>query len=152
MPVFLRSTIQTGELTTPTTKITGITRGMVIWAAIEPAETKGSEEYKGRCWVVVSTDNIHCNLPILLAIPLTSQGTIGEFRRHRIRILDADLRPVEGAGPHARLTGGLRECIALTDQLRVLAHERVDGDPVGKLTKRAMFALEAAMKYALEIP
>jgi mRNA-degrading endonuclease toxin of MazEF toxin-antitoxin module len=125
---------------TPTVLIHGIKRGMIIWGDV-PA---------GQPWLVVSRDDIHQRLPIVLAVPITSQlqKADGEtFRKFRIRILQKDITHYAITGTDVALQA--EDQLALTEQERSMSHDRLLGNPVAFVTPQALYAVEAGLKYVM---
>lgn len=128
-------------------------RGMIFWGEVLKGESRGSEQWHDQAtpcpWVIISADIVHRRLPIVSAMPLTSKVEKDQneyFRHYRIRVPEKlvcryNLRPGE-----TQLRG---ESLALTEQTRVLAHERLIGDPIAYLDARMLAALEAGAKAAL---
>lgn len=147
-PEMVREKLRNGR-----TFIRNISRGMIFWAEVGPGEARGSEQNHKvpSPWLVVSTERIHQRLPIVQAVPLTSkiEKGAGEFRVFRIKLLESEIQyfdiPNPGAAPDRPLNPG--EQLALTEQMRVLAHERLLGDPVAQVTSRGIFSVEAGIRY-----
>lgn len=132
---------------TTTTFIKGINRGMVFWADVPREHTVGSEQFKRRPWLVVSTDAFHQKLPLVVAVPLsTREAKATEFLHCRIELDLADFRPNPDGTP---LTSG---GIALTEQVRTLAHDRLDGQPAGKFSDVAMMKVDVGLRFVLRLP
>jgi mRNA-degrading endonuclease toxin of MazEF toxin-antitoxin module len=123
---------------------------MLFWGRVTGGEAQDSEHYHDDpCpWVVVSSPKMHGRLPIVQAAPLTSQtqkqGPV--FRvflpaSHRI-----DYAMVSGEPPLKK------DSLVLTEQTRVFAHARLIGNPVAKVLPSALFEIEAALKYVLDLP
>lgn len=133
--------------------IRGIERGQIWWAAVTRDHTLGSEHYHASdtLYLIVSNNRIHQRLPIVYGVPLSSQldGDVPDspFREHRIRVLKEHVQ---------RFTGykvlDYIDRLALTEHGRELAHERLRGQPAGKLSKLAMGSVEAGLRYALHMP
>jgi mRNA-degrading endonuclease toxin of MazEF toxin-antitoxin module len=130
---------------------------MVFWGEVGPAESRDSEHFHPRdnpcLWVVYSVDDVHRKLPIVQAIPLTSklekdQGS--NFRFYRIRLFEAQ-HFVKYEVPRTQ-PGFEGDSLALTEQLRVFAHDRLMGNPVAKVTTTGLAAIEAGVRFVLDIP
>ena len=134
--------------------IRGINRGMLFWALVTRQHAVGSEHYHDTptLFVIVSNDRIHQRLPVVYGVPLTSNldaegDPNGPFRQHRIRVLKEQVTRFTA---HSVLD--YIDRLALTEHGRELAHERLCGQPVGRLLKPAMSSVEAGLRYALHIP
>lgn len=134
--------------------ITNISRGMIFWAEVLNREARGSEQRHNvpSPWLIVSTGRIHRRLPIVQAVPLTSKiaKDTGDFRHFRIKLLDSELTHYDISGeapPDRPLNIGGQ--LALTEQLRVLSHDRLLGDPVAQLSSKGIFSVEAGIRYVL---
>lgn len=131
---------------TRTPFLRGINRGLVFWVDMPAEHTIGSEQYKRRPWVVVSSDSLHQRMSIVQAVPLTSQRHKADgFLGCRIEITLADFVPSDDGIP---LT---EDGVALTEQVRVLAHERLDGQPAGKLSQAAMARIDTGLRFVFRI-
>ena len=58
--------------------------GDIFWAEVREGETRGSEQYKGRPWLIVSRSSLHAELPMVVAVPLSSRV---EKANRRFRIV-----------------------------------------------------------------
>lgn len=126
--------------------IRGINRGMVFWADVPKPHTMGSEQYKRRPWLVVSSDTIHQRLALVLAVPLSTQGhKASDFARHRIVMELKDFSPNPDGAP---LT---EPSVALTEQVRALAHMRLEGEPAGRFSAEAMTRVDAGLRFVLRL-
>lgn len=121
----------------------GICRGQIYWVDIPRDETRGSEQFKRRPWLIVSGDHLQKTLPIVLAVPLSTQiQKQRQFRGARIRIPASEITPKGNWQP--------AECIALTEQVRVLSHERL-GNVAATVSKMVLSHVEAGLVYLLDI-
>lgn len=118
-------------------------RGDIYWIDVPKKHTVGSEQYKRRPWLVISS-NLISHLPIVIGVPL-SQEIHKQNRQHRILILEKDI--VRDSG--CTLDPGER--IALTEQVRVLSVERVEFPRQGRVTATALYAVEGGVAYVLDI-
>ena len=134
--------------------IAGLERGMIFWGRVTRNEAVGSEHYHDETpcpWVVLSSRAVHGKLPLVLAAPLTtnlSKADSPGYRQHRIRIPASkriDYELAEGAIP---LT---EESLVLTEQVRVFAHERLEGNPVAMLSREVLAVIEAGLKHVLDL-
>ena len=128
------------------TRVIGITKGDVYKILVPSAHCRGSEQHHevSTPWLVVSTDEIHRNLPIVVAVPLTSQLQKADtFRKARISLEKSSwVKGREMSDPS----------LALTEQVRVIAHDRIKDGPIARLTPASRSAVEAGLAYVLGIP
>ncbi|HEY5161964.1 MAG TPA: type II toxin-antitoxin system PemK/MazF family toxin [Terriglobales bacterium] len=118
-------------------------RGEIYWIDVPRRHTVGSEQYKRRPWLVVSTNAIGY-LPIVIGVPLSFEVQ-KKNRTFRIAILATDII----LEPGATLDPG--ELVALTEQVRVLSTERMEFPRQGRITETALYAVEAGLAYVLDI-
>jgi mRNA-degrading endonuclease toxin of MazEF toxin-antitoxin module len=98
-------------------------------------------------WLVVSSDAVHARYPIAIVVPLTSKlGKMDDFRGARIVVPESQKLPGKDGAP---LSG---DSLVLTEQVRVIAHERIIKGPVAKLSTAAMASVEAGLKHVLDMP
>lgn len=135
--------------------VAGIERGMIFWAEVLPNESRDSEQHHQvpSPWLVVSKDSIHRRMPIAQAVPLTTKIDKGggDFRHFRIKIPTSQIIYYDVAPPDRSLRVA-QDQLVLTEQLRVVAHARLLGNPVAKLAKQAMSAVETGLRYVLDLP
>src|ERR1700730_203873 len=118
-------------------------RGEIYWVNIPRQHTRGTEQFKKRSWLIVSTNSI-AQLQLVVGVPLTKQ-THKRNRQFRIAILQNDiiLEP----------NSTLEQCerLALTEQVRALSVERFDFPRTARVTDAAIYAVEAGLKFVLEM-
>lgn len=131
-------------------KIDGIDRGMVFWATVLIAHAVGSEQSHDQPspWVVVSLRALSDRLPIVQAVPLSTKSDKAGTFQTRIELPPEDWTNVAGAKFPLRAA----PLVALVEQVRVLDHGRLEGEPVARLKARALYKIEAAMRYLFQIP
>ncbi len=121
-------------------------RGDVYIVAIHPSEIVGSEQAKTRRYVVVSSDRAVNNVyDLVIGVPLTLKGH--KAGGNRIMVPQSEITVDPG-------TLGCSESVALTEQVRVLAVERLGVPPlrVARLSAAIMAKIEAALAEVLDIP
>lgn len=128
--------------------VRNIQRGDLFMARVPLVHAKGSEQTHDdpTMWLVVSADDIHRRLPIVVAVPLTSKvDKDAGFREARIRIPANEwLGGTTGTPP-------TYESVVLTEQIRVLSHERLTKGPIARLTTRGKASVEAGLKHILDL-
>jgi len=146
--------------------VKGILRGMIFWAEVFPKEGRGSEQvhYGPSPWLVMSADAIHQRFPIVQGVQLTSkhgkEGPPGSpYRQHRIRILASQITHYQVAAPPSGSNPmppdknlDPTDQLALTEQARILSHARLLGNPVAQVSPRALFSVEAGLRYVFDLP
>jgi mRNA-degrading endonuclease toxin of MazEF toxin-antitoxin module len=138
------------------TLISGIERGMIFWGAVQLEEHRDAEHYHPESdpcpWVILSSDHIHRRSSLCFAAPLSSRTEKADgsyFRQFRIRILNNLLTHYRlGTGSEKPLTG---DSIVLTEQARAFAHDRLLGNPIAKVNKQGLYAIEAGLKFVQEL-
>ncbi len=129
-------------------RIVGIERGMIFGAKVPFDHTVGSETAHDTPspWVIVSAPVLHNRLPIVQAVPLTSklENETG-FYKHRFRIPASAITKYDGGRLYAT------DQLALTEQVRVLAHNRLELPPCGKIPVAEMSKISAGLRYVLGI-
>ena len=97
---------------------------------------------------MVSVNSINAQLPIVVAVPLTSELHKIEGAR-QFRILIPESPKIQEPG-HPKGCKG--DSLALTEQIRVLSIERLPARRAARLLpERAMGAVEAGMAFVLDI-
>lgn len=122
-------------------------RGDVFWIDIPKEQTVGSEQREYRPWLVVSTNSINLQLPVVVAVPLTAELHKIENAR-QFRVLIPESQKIQEPGHPRGCTG---ESLALTEQVRVLSIERFPSQRAARLSERAMGAVEAGLAFVLDI-
>jgi mRNA-degrading endonuclease toxin of MazEF toxin-antitoxin module len=95
--------------------------------------------------LIISVNIVNSTLPICIVVPLTSQLDKPN-RVHRIRVLES--HKVQELGTN----GCPGDSLALTEQVRCISRERLDGKRVARLKSVAIAAVESGIKYVLGIP
>src|SRR3974390_3221638 len=112
-------------------------RGDIYWLEINDKEVKGSEQHGYRPWLVVSVNNINSQLPIVIAVPITSE--LPKLENARLfRILLPEGHKVQEPGHRKGCPG---DSLALTEQVRVLSIERLPKQRAARLTERGIGAV-----------
>jgi len=126
--------------------VDGIQKGEVYLVLVPPKDCRGSEQTHDveTPWLVVSVDAIHRHLPILLAAPLTTQLEKGQALRNARISLQRESW-VKGKEMD-------KDSLVLTEQVRVLAHERLKKGPIARLSSSSISAVDAGLAYVLGIP
>ena len=119
---------------------------MIFWATVLPTEARGSEvrHETPSPWLVISSDKVNARWPIVQAVPLTSKVDKKDGLA-RILIAAEEITPFTGVAKVLRRTAQL----ALTEQTRPLAHDRLEGDPIAEVSLAALLNVEAGVRYML---
>lgn len=123
-------------------------RGEVYIVAIHPSEIVGSEQAKTRRYVVVSSNKLNLSGMIVIGVPLSvAAAEKGKMNVHRILVPQSEITEEPG-------TEGCKESVALSEQVRVLAVERLGVPPkrLATLSPAIMAKIEVALAYILDIP
>jgi mRNA-degrading endonuclease toxin of MazEF toxin-antitoxin module len=129
-------------------------RGDIYHIEIAKSEIIGRELYGPHWWVVVSLSAK--NTQVFSAVPLSSptnkvtgeQKDRGDFRYFNIRVTSNAKTP-EPEYRQAKVFNG--DSIALTDQLRVFAVERLTGPRAGVVTKDGLGAIESGIMFVIDV-
>ncbi|MGD0271640.1 MAG: type II toxin-antitoxin system PemK/MazF family toxin, partial [Candidatus Sulfotelmatobacter sp.] len=118
-------------------------RGEIYWVNVPRAHTVGTEQFKKRPWLIVSTNSI-AQLRLVIGVPLTTKIQ-KRNRQFRMAILQNDII----LEPNSTLEACER--VALTEQVRALSVERFDFPRVARVTDSAIYAIEAGLKFVMEM-
>jgi mRNA interferase MazF len=118
-------------------------RGEIYYAAVSPGHAVGSEQHGKRPWLVVSSNAINQRLPIVQAVPLSSKLEKATGHPYRILVPRDQARALPGR------QGLSTDSIALTEQLRALAKDRLEGDPVARATPAILARVEIGIRFVL---
>lgn len=121
-----------------------IRQGDIFWVDIPQNETKGSEQYGRRPFLVVSRDAVNKTLKTVVAVPLST--TIEHQPPYRIVI------PVQEITKDVLCTSQLFKSAAKTDQVRVMDKSRFQQcNKIGRLSRTAMLNVALlGLGYVLE--
>jgi mRNA interferase MazF len=119
-----------------------IQRGDIFWVTIAPEETKGSEQYGRRPFLVVSRNAVNRALKTVVAVPLST--TTDNQPAHRILI------PINEITRDPSCTSQLQHSVAKTDQVRVIDKSRME-QRIGKLSQTAIIAVGHGLAYVFDI-
>lgn len=125
----------------------GITRRQIYWVNIPESQARGREQFNRRPWLIVSADVVQKRVPLVVAVPLTSQVHQEQgYRQARIRIPASEVTVLK--------PGALEEIdrLALTEQVRALSQQRLEGDAVGLVSVKIMNYVSAGLSYVLGLP
>jgi mRNA-degrading endonuclease toxin of MazEF toxin-antitoxin module len=118
-------------------------RGDVYWVGIPAHHTVGSEQYKRRPWLIVSsTATLSAGLVVGVAL---SQKVQKQNPHFRILITQSStiLDPGSTLLPCDR--------VALTEQVRALSIDRLEFPRAARVTDVALYEVEAGLAFVLEM-
>jgi mRNA-degrading endonuclease toxin of MazEF toxin-antitoxin module len=130
----------------------GIERGEVYW--LEILDTKGSEQNDLRPWLVVSSNKVHQKFPIFIGVPLSTQlHKQDKFRGARQLISEDRILKTAWADSANKFRRPLQgHSLALTEQVRVLSHSRIEDKAVATVAEVIMSDIEAGLSFVLDLP
>lgn len=112
-------------------------RGEIYWVKLPQYESVGTEQYKGRPCVILSSNAINNdhNLKGYIVAPLTTR-------------LDKRSAPFRQE-IETRIDGNTVKRLILLEQLRFISEKRLGDDPIGALNADALYRLEPGLRYIL---
>jgi mRNA interferase MazF len=119
-----------------------ISQGDIYWVTIHSDETKGSEQYGRRPFIVVSRLAVNRAVKTVVVVPLTT-ATDNE-PPYRIVI------PVSEITKDASCNSKLELSVAKTDQIRVIDKSRLEGK-IGRLSQTAAVSVTLGIAYILDL-
>ena len=129
-----------------------ILQGEIFWIDISTEETKGSEQYGRRPFVVMSRDAVNRKLRTVVVVPLTTHN--GQVQEVLQRLTEQP--PFRIIIPPAEITrdmSGSSEillCVAKTDQARVVDKTRLL-QKMGRLSTTATIAVGAGLAFLFDL-
>src|SRR5579859_5868325 len=120
-----------------------ITQWDIYWVNIRRDQVVGSEQADRRPYVVVSRNLVNSQGRIVVGVPLSSKTE--KACAHRILIPVTEISRDPGRTDH------ITDSVALTDQVRVLAVERLEIPRLGRLSQTAAGAVELGLAYLFDI-
>jgi mRNA-degrading endonuclease toxin of MazEF toxin-antitoxin module len=123
-----------------------VRQGEIYWVDIPASQTVGSEQYNRRPYIIVSRTLVNRRARTVVGVPLSTTGADdkGTHPPHRIIIPAAEITR------DTSYTGDIRESVAKTDQVRVLAKERL-GIKVGSLSTTASVAVGLGLAFLFDL-
>jgi len=107
---------------------------------VRKEETRGSEQYKERPYVIVSTFGINKALNTAVGVPLTLGAKDTDSRGYRIFIPKSEI-----VSPRAE------DCIAKCDQIRCFDVAERASNKYGSLSATALAAVAGGLVYLLDL-
>lgn len=120
-----------------------IKQGEIYFVRARDLDVEGSEQKKGRPYVIVSRDYINRQGHIVIGVPLTSQ--MHQARGYRLKIQLAHMVP-NPACPRP-----LKDSVVLTDHIRVLDPGRLEHPKMGEVSETARGGIEVALAAIFDI-
>lgn len=119
-----------------------VQQGEIYWVTIRHEETKGSEQFGRRPFLVVSRNAINRAGKTVVAVPLST--TIDNQPAHRIVI------PVSEIAKDSSCKSELDLSVAKTDQARVIDKSRLE-QKTGRLSQTATLAVSHGLAFVFDI-
>jgi len=119
-----------------------VLQGEIYWVTIRPEETKGSEQFGRRPFLIVSRNAVNKAVKTVVAVPLST--TIDNQPAHRIAI------PVPEITKDPSCNSQLAPSVAKTDQVRVIDKSRLE-QKIGKLSQTATVAVGHGLAWVFDI-
>lgn len=119
-----------------------IQQGDIYWVTITPSETKGSEQYGCRPFIIVSRLAINRAGKTVVAVPMST--AIQGQPAYRIAL------PVAEISKDLSCTDTLSLSVAKTDQVRVIDKSRL-GQKIGRLSQTATIAVIHGLAFVFDI-
>lgn len=120
-----------------------IQQGEVYWVTINQEETKGSEQFGRRPFIIVSRNAVNRAVKTVLAVPLSSSNV---HNQPAFRIL---IPPQEITRDPSCPTS-LVTSVAKTDQVRVIGKERLE-QRIGRLSQTAILSVSLGLAFVFDI-
>ena|SRR6266705_3259688 len=114
-----------------------ISQGDIYWVTIRREETKGSEQFGRRPFIVVSRLGVNRTIKTVVVVPLTT--TTDNEPPYRIVI------PVSEIIKEISCKSQLELSVAKTDQIRVIDKSRLE-EKIGRLSQTATLSVTLARK------
>jgi mRNA-degrading endonuclease toxin of MazEF toxin-antitoxin module len=121
-----------------------IKQGEIFWVDIPPAHTVGSEQYDRRPYVVVSRTLVNRSGKTVVGVPLTTANAM-EISQPPYRVVI----PARDIIRDVSFQGEIKNSLAKTDHVRVLAKERLDRR-MGKLSDTACAAVVLGLAFLFD--
>jgi|SRR5579863_8599595 len=119
-----------------------VLQGEIYWVTIREEETKGSEQYGRRPFLVVSRLAVNRAVKTVVAVPLST--AVDNQPAHRIAI------PVAEITKDPSCTSTLKLSVAKTDQVRVIDQSRLE-QKIGRLSQTAMVGVAHGLAFVFDI-
>jgi len=121
-----------------------IKQGDIYWVEIRQSETKGSEQWKRRPYVIVSRTGVNKTSRTVVGVPMTS-----EMRKAGGFLITL---PASEIVKDVGCTSNIVDSVALVDQIRVLDISRLE-QRIGCLSRTATIGLlELGLGFLFDIP
>jgi mRNA-degrading endonuclease toxin of MazEF toxin-antitoxin module len=122
-----------------------VKRGDIYWVEIRKEETKGSEQYKRRPFIIVSRTAINRLLATVIAVPLSTVIDITK-PGPPFRVVIPATEISRDISYHSEL----QTSVAKTDQARVIDKTRLE-NRMGSLSQTACAAVGLGLSYLLDL-
>ena len=119
-----------------------ISQGDIYWVTIRREETKGSEQFGRRPFIVVSRLGVNRTIKTVVVVPLTT--TTDNEPPYRIVI------PVSEIIKEISCKSQLELSVAKTDQIRVIDKSRLE-EKIGRLSQTATLSVTLGLAYVFDL-
>lgn len=121
-----------------------VQQGEIYWVSIHKDQTKGSEQFGRRPFIVVSSDSVNKSVNTVIVVPMSTQN-VQNHPPYRIVI------PVTEITKDPSCTSELSLSVAKTDQVRVIDKSRLE-QKIGRLSHAAITAVcSVGLAYVFDI-
>jgi mRNA-degrading endonuclease toxin of MazEF toxin-antitoxin module len=121
-----------------------IKQGDIYWVEIRQSETKGSEQWKRRPYIIVSRTGLNKVSRTVVGVPMSHE--IRKAGGHLIALPAREI--IKDVGCKSNIV----DSVALTDQIRVLDLSRLE-ERIGCLSRTATIGLlELGLGFVFDIP
>jgi mRNA-degrading endonuclease toxin of MazEF toxin-antitoxin module len=119
----------------------------IYYVTIDPAHAVGHEQHSRRPFVIVSRFRVNMMNWVVVGVPLTTTGAdkpLTSHPPHRIYI------PANEISRDIGFNGAIEDCVALTDQIRALAPERLE-NRMGTMSGTAFASVGLGLLYLFDL-
>ena len=125
-------------------------QGDLYWVEILSQETKGSEQYGRRPFLIMSRDSLNRGLKTVVAVPLTTFDNTLTAEKLANQPPFRILIPPTEISRDVSYTGPISLSVAKTDQVRVIDKSRLQ-QRIGQLSKTATIAVGLGLAFVFDI-
>lgn len=124
-----------------------VKQGEIYWVDVPPPpDTIGSEQYSRRPYLIVSRTNANRANKTVVGIPFTASESL--LNKPNPQPSYRILVPARHVVRDVLFNGEIKDCIAKTDQIRVLDKTRLE-QRIGKLSDTALALVAAGVEHLL---
>lgn len=130
----------------PPSQTRDIQQGDIYWVDIPKGETRGSEQYKRRPFIIMSRTSANRACNTVIGVPLSTQVDLTKPAANPFRILIPAREITKDIG----FSGEVKICLAKTDQVRVLDKSRLE-NRMGTLSNTATIAVGCGLAFLFDL-